>query len=98
MRRLTNFILAMTVLAVVPGAARSTEKACYADWSEAAPIVKQEGLLPVEELTPLARYSLDGDIVKVTLCHENGTYVFRLVVRGKKGNLKTVTVDAKDPF
>jgi uncharacterized membrane protein YkoI len=98
MRRIIHLIAALAVLSGSSALAAPDEKACYPDWSVAAPIVKKEGLLPVEQLTPLARFSLNGEIVKVTLCIEAGAYVFRLVVRGKKGDLKTVTVDAKDPF
>jgi uncharacterized membrane protein YkoI len=98
MRRIKNSVAALAVLIGDPAFAAPDEKACYPDWSVAAPIVKREGLIPVEQLTPLARFSLNGEILKVTLCFEAGNYVFRLVVRGAKGDLKTVTVDAKDPF
>lgn len=71
---------------------------CVADWSVAAPIVKEEGLVTVEELSKAASGRLSGDIVKATLCRENGIYVFRLVVKGVSGQLRTVTVDARRPF
>lgn len=71
---------------------------CFADWSVASPIVKKEGLLSVEELTPLVKRRMNGDVVKVTLCQEGSGYVFRLVIKDGSGNLKTVTVDAKNPF
>ena len=87
------FVLALT--AVSRGAAAGE---CFADWSVATPIVKKEGLVTVEELTPLAKTRFNGDVVKVTLCEENGAYVFRLVIKDGRGNLKTVTVDAKNPF
>jgi uncharacterized membrane protein YkoI len=98
MRRIIILIVAFVASIASPAFAAPDEKACYPDWSVAAPIVKREGLIPVEQLTPLARFSLNGEILKVTLCFEAGNYVFRLVVRGAKGDLKTVTVDAKDPF
>jgi len=71
---------------------------CIADWSVAAPIVKKEGLVTVEQLSSLARSHLEGSIVKTTLCEEKGGYVFRLVVRGANGQLRSVTVDARTPF
>ena len=98
MRRILTSIALLALLSGRTASAAPDEKACYPDWSVAAPIVKKEGLIPVEQLTPLARFSLNGEILKVTLCVEAGSYVFRLVVRGAKGDLKTVTVDAKDPF
>jgi len=39
-----------------------------------------------------------GDVVKVTLCREEGRYVYRLVVRTPAGQHKSLTVDAKEPF
>jgi uncharacterized membrane protein YkoI len=74
------------------------EETCFPDWSLAAPIVKQRGLVTVEQLSKLARHELSAEIVKATLCEEKGGFVFRLVVRGTNGQLKSVTVDAKAPF
>lgn len=79
-------------------AAAAGDVACYADWSVAAPIVKQEGLATVEALTLAARAKLKGDILKTTLCRENGVYVYRVVLRGADGRLTQVTVNAKSPF
>jgi uncharacterized membrane protein YkoI len=74
------------------------EDACIADWSVAAPLVKKEGLVTVEELTSMARSRLEGAIVKATLCEMKGRYVFRLVVRSGNGQLKSLIVDARAPF
>lgn len=71
---------------------------CFADWSVASPIVKKEGLLSVEDLTPLVKRKMSGDVVKVTLCQDAGGWTYRLVVKDGSGNLKTMTVDAKNPF
>ena len=70
---------------------------CINDWSEAAPIVRKEGLFTVEELTAAAHAHIKGDIIKTTLCQDDGIWVFRLIVR-HKGNLSMMTVDAKTPF
>lgn len=85
---------ALAGLAVGPAAASSR---CVNDWSEAAPIVRAEGLRTVEQLTTAARGHIKGSIVKTTLCQDDGVWVFRLIVR-VKGNLKMMTVDAKEPF
>jgi len=101
MSRLCSLTLAITLISgFAPGVlgAAVAEDNCISDWSEAAPIVREHGLMPVEKLTPVARSKLNGDIVKVTLCKENGLYVFRMVVRGQGGAMRTVTVDAKNPF
>lgn len=71
---------------------------CYGDWSVAAPIVRKEGLATVEALSRLARSRLSGDIVKTTLCEEQGAFVYRLVIRDDAGRFKSRTVDARIPF
>ena len=96
-RQLIKVLSLGSALLVAP-CALATDATCYSDWSEAAPIVKQEGLMTVEQLSAAARSKLKGDIVKTTLCKENGAYVFRLVVRGANGQLTPMTVDAKNPF
>lgn len=96
---LVRFIyLAAGVLAVATASPSAAGDACIGDWSVAAPIVRKEGLMTVEQLTPRAKQKLKGDVVKVTLCQEKGGYVFRLVVRSPSGDLQTITVDAKNPF
>ena len=71
---------------------------CIADWSIAAPIVKEEGLFTIERLSPLVRLKLGADIVKATLCKQAGGYVFQLVIRSSEGRLRRLTLDARTPF
>ena len=71
---------------------------CYADWSVAAPIVRNEGLTTVESLWKLAQSKIFGQIVKTTLCKERSRFVYRLVVRNPNGRLENKKVDARQPF
>ncbi len=95
-RFISVLILILTVATNGGGAAAG--ETCFADWSVASPIVKKEGLVAVEQLTPTAKMRFNGDVVKVTLCEDNGVYIYRLIVKDSRGNLKTETVDAKNPF
>lgn len=95
MRQSLAIFFALLCLASAPATAGEE---CFADWSEAAPIVRKEGLATVESLSGQARDKLDGEIVKTTLCQERGSYVFRLIVRRANGQLKSVTLDARRPF
>jgi hypothetical protein len=89
-----SFLLATAVLTPLPAHAGG----CYADWSEAAPVVMKEGLTTIEALAKTARGKLSGDIVKTTLCEENGSFVYRLLIRESAGRLVNRTVDARIPF
>lgn len=68
------------------------------DWSLAAPMVKAQGLVPVEDLSRLGRGQLDGEILTTTLCEAGGGYIYRLVVKGRNGQVRSLSVDAKAPF
>jgi uncharacterized membrane protein YkoI len=98
MMRLLGLVGLMAVLALVPRPASAEEGRCFADWSDAAAVAKKERLIAVELLSRLAQGKLLGEIVKSTLCEEHGRYVYRLVVRESKGQLRNVTVDARQPF
>lgn len=90
----TIFLLwVVTLVPVNAGGGR-----CYADWSVAAPIVKQEGLVSVETLTKRAKTKISGEIVRTTLCEEHGEFVYRLVVKEPSGRLASRTVNARAPF
>ena len=71
---------------------------CITDWSLAAPIVHAQGLTTVETLSRSAAAELPGSIVKTTLCEENGSFVYHLLVRDAAGRLTTHIVDARAPF
>jgi uncharacterized membrane protein YkoI len=88
-----SLLLGTVVLATSPAQAAG----CYADWSEAAPIVMKEGLTTIEVLAQTARAKISGDIVKTTLCEENGGFVYRLLIREPAGRLVNRTVDARLP-
>ncbi len=95
MLQLTSILL-LLVLTLAPVGAGGGH--CYADWSVAAPIVRQEGLVTVESLTKRAKTKISGEIVRTTLCETGGEFVYRLVVREPSGRLATRTVNARAPF
>ena len=67
---------------------------CFADWGKAADVVRQQGLLTVEELAKTFANDIPGQIVRATLCRDGDDYIYKLVVRDKQGQLKNVVVDA----
>lgn len=92
-------LLTIALLLALPARAAPAEvSSCFEDWSDAAPVMLQEGLLGTRELHELARRRLPGDLVHVTLCQEGSRYVYRLLVRDPRGRLNIVTVDARNPF
>jgi uncharacterized membrane protein YkoI len=89
-----------------PAAAQSTEPTqearavavakCWTDWSDAAVIVRRETLMPIERANKFARDKHPGaEVIKVTLCEEQGKFVYRLLLRERQGQLKTELLDAR---
>src|SRR5262245_56109143 len=71
---------------------------CIGDWSEAGPIVRREGLASMERVGRLARDRAGVAVVTSALCKSGEGYVYRLLVRGDRGQLNTLVVDARQPF
>jgi uncharacterized membrane protein YkoI len=94
--------LAVALLAMLPqqhaAKASTPANACYAAWSDAAPVVHREALTAVRDLHTQARQRNLGDVVRVTLCTEEGRFVYRLIVREPQGRVVPMTVDARQPF
>lgn len=95
----TRLIVLPAVLAgLCPGMASAQNAGCFADWSIAAPIVRREKLLSVEQLNQIAQNRFAGHLLRTTLCEDGGRFVYRLVVRDGKGVIQSVVVDARRPF
>ncbi len=77
----------------------AAEDRCYADWAKASSVVKEQGLASVEQMTERSRGRIKGAIVKTQLCEaEGGGWYYRVVVREPTGQLRSLNVDAADPF
>ncbi len=89
------------IWAMSPGAAAeasASQESCFAAWSDAAPVVHREALTAVREIHAQARQRNLGDVVRVTLCTEDGRFVYRLIIRQPQGGVVPMTVDARQPF
>lgn len=74
------------------------ETKCWTDWSEAALIARREVLTPIERINKLARDKHPGaEVIKVTLCEEQGKFVYRLLLRERQGQVKSELMDARQP-
>jgi uncharacterized membrane protein YkoI len=101
---LTSLLLSYAVLSAVaapmPAQAKApaVENQCWADWSAAAPVVHREALRPAKDVRELAQQANKGQLLNITLCAEQGKYVYRLLILKTAGTVEAVTVDARNPF
>jgi hypothetical protein len=71
---------------------------CFDDWSDAAPIVLRENLLPARDIHSWARKRLKGKVIRMTLCQDGDRYIYRILVREPKGRIRNRIVDARGPL
>ena len=94
-----SMVLAASSVLGAAGARADAEKGskCFANWSEAAQVVKKEQLVDVEQLNRFAQARLGGKIVRSTLCAIGQRFLYRVVVRPAQGQLKSIDIDAREP-
>lgn len=80
---------------VAPAAA---DESCFSDWSAAATVVKEHGLVPVDRIGVMAKRSSGSQLVKIELCKVSGGFIYKMVMRGPDGRFKRLEVNAKQPF
>lgn len=92
---LTAVAVGAAVVASSAWAAVAKAEDCMPDWGQAGAIVRAEKLLSVNELTKLVAEDIGGTIIQATLCKDSDDYIYKLVVKDKTGQLKTVVLDAR---
>jgi hypothetical protein len=96
---LTRFALAVAALGWAGAAtAASPAMQCFANWSDAGPVVEREALVKASDVHAQAKQRRLGDLVKITLCRENGRYTYQLVLHDKPKGVIHMSVDAQRPF
>lgn len=88
----------MALIASGPVGLASKELDCVEDWSKAGPIVREHSLVAPKTVLKLAKGKVPGKLLRMSLCSKKGQYVYRLLIYGKSGKLKNLTVDAEKPF
>jgi uncharacterized membrane protein YkoI len=75
-------------------AGQAGEPGCV-EWSQAGPIIAENGLVPANVVFQNVQRRAGGKIVSQALCNSGGEFVYRLVVLGPTGEVTNVTVDAR---
>ena len=101
-RSILGFGLSLSVFAAqlapatvsAASAAPANEDICFSNWSDAAPIVARERLIPARDVQEMSRRQLPGDVVRITLCREEAGYVYLLLLRDGQGRISNLKIDA----
>jgi uncharacterized membrane protein YkoI len=91
MRRVIKAAVVAGLVSVAPG--HAAEQNCL-PWSDAAPVIAKNSLLPANVIYQMVQSRTGGQIIHASLCQDDGRFIYKLVVLGAKGDVNNVTVDA----
>lgn len=87
----------MGVVGFVPSGKVIAGERCFDNWSEAARIIPQEGLMPASKIQALVDKRGAGKVVRITLCQRGADFRYKLVVFDHGGKAHKMELDAKKP-
>ena len=64
-------------------------------WSAAGPVIQKNGLIPAGRIYNQIQSRHGGQIIKATLCRSGNSFRYKFTVLSPKGDVKTVSVDAR---
>lgn len=64
-------------------------------WKSAGKVISKNGLVPGNVIYQKVKSKTGGKVISANLCENGGRFVYKIKVLGKKGDVKTLTVNAK---
>ena len=64
-------------------------------WKSAGALISQNSLIPGNVIYDKVQSKTGGKVISATLCQNGGSFVYKIVVLGKKGDVSNITVDAR---
>jgi hypothetical protein len=89
-------LAALAPLLAVP--AHAGDGACFESWSEAAQVVRKEGLVSTHDVYQKLHERNSAEVLRITLCRQGNRFIYKVVVRQTSGRLVNRLLDARHPF
>lgn len=64
-------------------------------WRAAQSLIADERLVPAIAIYRLVKQRVPGEVIRANLCRDGRRYFYRVVVLDPKGNVVTLTIDAR---
>jgi hypothetical protein len=81
--------------AVAMTAAAPPAHAGCVPWKSAGAVISKNSLVPGNVIYQKVQAKTGGKVISATLCENGNNFVYKIVVLGKKGDVKNLTVDAR---
>jgi|GEM_PF-503910 len=96
MRCLTMKRAAVAVLtAVMLTAAVPSARAQCVPWNSAGALISKNKLVPGNVIYKKVQAKTGGKVISANLCQSGNNFVYKVVVLGKKGDVRNITVNAR---
>lgn len=90
-----KILAAVGIAALVSLAAAAPAHAGCMPLGSAGGLISKNGLVPGKVAVNRAQAKGGGKVIKIVLCQNGNSFVYRATVLGKQGDVKNVTVNAK---
>ncbi len=91
MKRIASAALTTVILiAAVPPA-----RAACVPWRSAGALISQNSLVPGNVIYKKVQAKTGGKVISANLCQNGSNFVYKVVVLGKKGDVKNLTINAR---
>ena len=81
--------------AVIFAAVAAPARAGCVPWKSAGALISQNSLVPGNVIYKKVQAKTGGKVISATLCQNGAKFVYKIVVLGKKGAVKNLTVNAR---
>jgi len=93
-RPIRQAAIAVSIAVMLTAAVTPAQAGCV-PWKSAGAIISQNALVPGNVIYQKVQSKTGGKVISATLCENGGKFVYKIVVLGKKGDVKNLTVDAR---
>lgn len=90
-KQITVMVFAVVALA---GASAPAQAGCV-PWKSAGALISKNSLISGGALYGIVQSKTGGKVISATLCESGGRFVYKVVVLGKKGDVRKLNVDAR---
>ena len=94
-RRVMKRIAVAIFTAVMLTAAAAPAQAACVPWKSAGALISKNSLISGSALYRMVQSKTGGKVISATLCQSGGRFVYKVVVLGKKGDVRNLNVDAR---
>jgi len=92
-RMIKRTAIAVLTVVMLTAAAAPARAGCV-PWKSAGALISQNSLIPGNVIYQMVQSKTGGKVISATLCENGGKFVYKIVVLGKKGDVKNLNVDA----